>query len=235
MSEIEAQPIHNDVEAAAVAEILAAVELVETAAPFAHPVAAKLAKRIKAAKPVMPMPVVSTLAASAAPDTPPAAVPADPVQEKADTMDMNTTADMGAEMQDKTTAMFGGMNDRAKGAMEKGAKLVEDATAFGKDNVEAIVESSRIAAKGFESLGQDMADYSRRSFESATATLRTLSSVKSPTEFLQLQGDLMRQSFDALVAQTSRSTETMLKLAGEVAQPISNRMAVAADKMKVAA
>ena len=38
-----------------------------------------------------------------------------------------------------------------------------------------------------------------------------------------------------MVAETSKNTEAMLKLAGEVAQPISNRLALAADRFKAAA
>ena len=41
--------------------------------------------------------------------------------------------------------------------------------------------------------------------------------------------------FDTLVAETSKSTEMLLKLANDVAQPLSNRAAIAVDKMKVAA
>jgi len=59
--------------------------------------------------------------------------------------------------------------------------------------------------------------------------------VKSPTEFVKLQSDYLRTTFDALIAETSRSTEAMLKLAGEVAQPISSRVALAAEKVKIAA
>ena len=84
-------------------------------------------------------------------------------------------------------------------------------------------------------MGQDAAEFGRKQFEEATAAFKTLATVKSPTEFLKLQSDFVRSSFDALVAETSRSTETVLKLAGEVAQPISNRFAVAAEKMKTAA
>ena len=68
---------------------------------------------------------------------------------------------MEATMQDaatKTQAYFGDANDRAKTAMEKSAKMFEDMNAFGKGNLEAVVESSRIAAKGFESLGQEAAE-----------------------------------------------------------------------------
>ena len=42
-------------------------------------------------------------------------------------------------------------------------------------------------------------------------------------------------AFDAMVQQTSRNTEAMLKLAGEVVQPLSNRAALAAEKLKIAA
>ena len=51
----------------------------------------------------------------------------------------------------------------------------------------------------------------------------------------KLQSDYVRSAFDSIVAETSKNTEAMLKLAGEVAQPISNRVAVAAEKVKIAA
>ena len=136
---------------------------------------------------------------------------------------------------EKTQAYFAEANDRAKAAVEKSAKAFEDMNEFNKGNVEAFVESGKIAAKGFETLGQSAADYARKSFEGATATLKSLSSVKSPTDFFKLHSDYVRSSFDSLVAESSKTTEAVLKLAGEVAQPISNRVAVAVEKVKIAA
>ena len=98
-----------------------------------------------------------------------------------------------------------------------------------------LVESSRIAAKGFETLGQEAAEYSRKSFESATAAMKTLATVKSPTEFFKLQSDFVRGAFDSYVAEASKNTEAVLKLAGDAAQPLSNRFAVAAEKVKTVA
>lgn len=143
--------------------------------------------------------------------------------------------DMMQTATDKTKAMFADASDRTKGAVEKSQQMLEEMNSFGKGNIEALVESSKIAARGFETLGQDAAAYARKSLEEATAAARTLASVKSPAEFMKLQSDFVRQSFDAVVAETSRSTEAMLKLAGEVAQPISNRVALAADKVKLGA
>lgn len=127
------------------------------------------------------------------------------------------------------------MKTRAEGAVAKGKALFADWNEFSKGNVEALVESGKIAAKGFEKLGQEQAEYARKSFEQTTAAFKGMASVKSPTELVKLHSDYVRSSFDQLVAQTSHSTEAFLKLAGEIAQPISNRFAVAADKVKLAA
>ena len=132
-------------------------------------------------------------------------------------------------------ALFADFGDRATAAFEKGTKLFDELNDFAKGNVEALTESSKIATKGFESFGQDAADYSRKSFEGATAAMKQVATVKSPTELFKLQSDYARTAFDSLVAQTSKNAEALLKLTGEVAQPLSNRAAVAAEKIKIGA
>ena len=183
--------------------------------------------------PITADPAPEPIVAAAEPVTPPAAVSAAPQKETV--MNTETVTQTIEQTQDRAQAFVGDINDRTKGAMEKGAKLVEELSAFNKGNIEAIVESSKIAARAIETMGQDAAAFAKTAFEQQTAAWRQLASVKSPTEFMKLQSEMIRQSFDQMVQQSSRSTETVMKLAGEVAQPISNRMAIAADKMKVAA
>ena len=45
----------------------------------------------------------------------------------------------------------------------------------------------------------------------------------------------VKKSFDTAMAQTSKNSEMFLKLAGDVFQPISNRVSVAVDSFKKAA
>ena len=59
--------------------------------------------------------------------------------------------------------------------------------------------------------------------------------MKSPAEFFKLHSDYVRGVFDSYVAEASKNTEAMMKLAGDAAQPLSNRFAVAAEKVKTAA
>lgn len=136
---------------------------------------------------------------------------------------------------DRLQAVFGDVNERAKAAVEKSAKLLEEASELTKGNVEAFVASSKVAAKGVETLGQEAADYGRKSFEQASTALKSFAEAKSPTDFFKLQGDYARSAFDNFVAESSKVSEAMIKLAGEVAEPITSRYAVAAERVKTIA
>jgi phasin family protein len=133
---------------------------------------------------------------------------------------------------DRFPAAFGDVNERAKVAVEKGTKLLEEATELTKGNVEAIVASSKIAAKGVETLGQDAAEFGRKTFEQASAALKGLAEAKSPTDFFRLQSDYAKSAFDSLVAESNKVSEAVIKLAGDVAQPLTNRYSVAAERVK---
>jgi hypothetical protein len=132
----------------------------------------------------------------------------------------------------KLETVYAGLNDKAKVSVEKSTKALEEMSDMAKGNVEALVESGKIAAKGIETLGQEAVDYSRKNFEKATATMKSLSSVKTPTEFFQMQSALISSSFDEFAKEAAKSSEAMMKLAGEVAQPITARVAIVTDKVK---
>lgn len=149
-------------------------------------------------------------------------------QKKETTENVNVAAE-------RIQAAFGDVNERAKTAVEKSAKVAEELTELTKGNVEAIVASSKIAAKGVETLGQEAADYGRRSFEEASAALKSFAEVKSPTDFFKLQSDYARSTFDSFIAESTKTSETVIKLAGEVAEPITSRYAVAAERVKTLA
>lgn len=136
---------------------------------------------------------------------------------------------------DQFRAVVGNANEQTKAAMEKNARLVEEMTDLSRGNMEALVASQKTAAKYAETLSQGAAEYSRRSFEQASAALKSFAEVKSPTDFFRLQSDYARSAFDQMVAENARVSETVMKMTGEVAEPITNRYSVAAERMKAVA
>jgi phasin family protein len=143
--------------------------------------------------------------------------------------------DSGLFAADQLKTVFGDANERARAAVERSAKIVEELADLTRGNVEAFVASSKVAAKGVEALGQDAAEYSRKSFEEASAALKGFAEVRSATDLFKLQGDFARAAFDQAVAESARMSETVLKLAGDVAEPITSRYTVAAERVKTLA
>ena len=132
---------------------------------------------------------------------------------------------------DKFQNLFADAGARSQDLVAKSRNATEEMTDLAKANVEAIAEAARIAASGAKSIGQDVIASSRTGFEHASVAIKTLADAKSPTEFFQLQSELMRSSFDRMVTESSKLTEQVVKLAGEAIQPISNRASVNAERV----
>lgn len=128
-------------------------------------------------------------------------------------------------------SLFTETGERSQEAVKKSQKVAQELTDLARANVEAIVEAGRLAAEGARSIGQDAVARSREGAEQAADAIRSLAEAKSPTEFVQLQSELARTSFDRMVAETSRMTESMVKLAGKAFQPLSNRATANAERI----
>lgn len=139
------------------------------------------------------------------------------------------------QVADRLQAVFGDVNERARTQIERNTRVAEQFTELSKGNVEAIVASTKVVAKGLETVGQEVAEYSRKSFEDASAALKGFAEVKSATDFFRLQSDFVRSQFDGFVTESSKLSETMIKLAGDVAEPLASRYSVAAERVKAAA
>jgi len=127
-------------------------------------------------------------------------------------------------------SFFADANERSQELAKKSQKVAEELADLARANVEALVEAGRVAAEGARSIGQDVVAKQRDSVEQAADAIRALAEAKSPTEYLQLQGEFARASFDRAVAETSKLTESLVKLAGEAFQPLSNRATANAER-----
>ena len=132
---------------------------------------------------------------------------------------------------DTTSNMAEDAQSRMKAVYEKGTAMTSEAASFQKGNVEALVESSRIFVSGMQDMGRTYVEEARSAAESMQDDVKKIAAVKSPTELFQLQGEIARRNFDAMVAAASKNTETMIKLANEAFAPMSNRMSLAAEKI----
>jgi len=137
---------------------------------------------------------------------------------------------------DTMTTAVSDVQAKLQTAYDKSAGMVAEMSELAKGNVEAIVESTKLFAAGVQDLSKSYAEEAKSAYETATADIKEMSAIKSPTELFQLQGKILRRNFENLIAATSKSTDAALKLANEAMAPISGRVNVATEKLsKIAA
>jgi phasin family protein len=139
------------------------------------------------------------------------------------------------EFTTKLKSAVGEVQTKAKEALGKGAATFGEYSEFSKGNVEAVVASGKILATGMQALGTTLVADGKTAFETLTAEVKELAAVKSPTDFFKLQAAFLRRNFETVVANTSKNSETIVKLANEAAAPISARVSLAVAKVKKAA
>ena len=198
------------------------------AKPATVKVAAKAAKPVSA-KPVAPKPVAKPAAKPAAKK-----VTKNPIIKIKETI-MPAAKTKTTDFTAKVKTTIADVQTKAKAAYAKGTAVAAEAGAFTKGNVEAVVTSSKILADGMKGFGTNYAAEGKKAYETMTADAKALVSVKSPTEFFELQAKLLRRNFDSAVALTSKNTEAAVKLAGDAFAPLSTRVSLAVEAFKKAA
>lgn len=109
---------------------------------------------------------------------------------------------------------------------------MEGAAQFGQENVEAVVQSSRIAAKAAETMSAEIAAYSKKSYEDSLAAAKDLTSAKSVSEFIEKQTNYTKSAFEGFVSEASRMNELYANAAREAFEPITQRFTAAFDAVR---
>lgn len=145
---------------------------------------------------------------------------------------MGKTAEKTAEKAKNFTAE---LSSKAGAAVEKGKAIAAKGYEFQKANVEAVIESGKIAVTGTQDMGKTNIDYAKSNFSELQAAAKDMAAVKTPADLMKLQGEYAKKSMETAVDQASKNTEAMVKLMGDMFQPISARMAATTDLVKKAA
>ncbi len=101
----------------------------------------------------------------------------------------------------------------------------EKFVALGKENVEAVVKSSSVALQGLEEISKHSQAYFTKSVEKADSAIKALLSVKSPTEFAEIQNKLARENIETAIADSRKFSELTQSVISASLEPINARIA----------
>ncbi|HLN25503.1 MAG TPA: phasin family protein [Patescibacteria group bacterium] len=110
---------------------------------------------------------------------------------------------------------------------------VEQITAFGKDNVEALVKSSTLAVKGLEELAKVYSTLANQSIEQTSAAVKALTTAKNPTEFQSIYTNLAKANFDQFVSESRKIQELTNAIVTNSFAPLNARVQALSSIVKV--
>jgi hypothetical protein len=111
------------------------------------------------------------------------------------------------------------------GRGSKMAYKVEDFQNFGKEQYEATVASMNSLTKNYQAIATVYADYSKKSFEDATAFVEKLSGVKSFEKAVELQTEYSKNAYESFVAESKKISELFAGLAKDAYKPFEGYVA----------
>jgi hypothetical protein len=90
---------------------------------------------------------------------------------------------------------------------------------YGKESMDAVVESFGAWTKNAQAIASNVADYSKKSFDGTAAAWERLMQAKSVEKAMQVQGEFVKTSYEDFITQSARLGELYVDLARDACKP----------------
>jgi phasin family protein len=127
------------------------------------------------------------------------------------------------------------LQDNTREGLQRVTALARDYVDVQRETIETVAQAGKIYGEGLQHLARHAAEISRVQFEDGVAHLRSLATVKSLTDLVQLQTAFARTTASRALTESSTLVETYLKVASSALAPVTARAREAALKVQQAA
>jgi phasin family protein len=103
-------------------------------------------------------------------------------------------------------------------------KSFEEFQAFGKEGLEAYVNSATAMTKGMQNIASEAVDFSRKSFEQNAAVFEKVLAAKSIDKALEVQQGYAKDAFEAYMGQINKFGELYANVAKEAYKPFETKI-----------
>jgi phasin family protein len=107
--------------------------------------------------------------------------------------------------------------------VDAAVKGYDDIAKFNRGNIDAFVEASVAATRGFDAIKDEMIALTRSSLEDSVKAAQAFSGARTAKDFVDLQTQYMKNSYERLVATSSKLSEMTLKLTQDSFSPLAAR------------
>ncbi len=103
----------------------------------------------------------------------------------------------------------------------------EDASKAGKEFMDTGLKSFASLSKNVQAISVEATEYSKKAFETGTATIEKLMSAKSLDKAFEVQTDYAKQAYEGFVAQATKMGELYAEMAKDAYKPFESVVAKA--------
>jgi phasin family protein len=125
-------------------------------------------------------------------------------------------------------------NEAVRENIDRSIAALSEASAFGKQNMEAWMASAAAAQKGFEALSARTVAFQKAALENHVAAAKSIMTSKSVQEFVEKQNDYAKSSFEAYVAELTTFSDLITGVAKETFQPLNERVSAVGQLIQTA-
>ncbi len=123
--------------------------------------------------------------------------------------------------------------EQIEAAVKAGAdafKSYEDVVGYGKENVEAFVKSGTTLVKGVQDLNKAWFALAQESVEGSVAATKKILGARNVKDVVEIQSELARNNYEKLMSETKKMSDMAVKLAEDVAGPLTTRVNATVEK-----
>ncbi|MBV8426206.1 MAG: phasin family protein [Hyphomicrobiales bacterium] len=106
----------------------------------------------------------------------------------------------------------------------------DDFQKFGKQGMDVALKNFGTMSKSFQAIAVEVADFSKKQFEASSAAFEKLVGVKTLDKAVEVQADFAKQSFEGLVAHSTKVGQLVSNFAKESVKPVESTIAQATSK-----
>jgi len=125
-------------------------------------------------------------------------------------------------------------NDAMKNGIETMTKAYERFAGFGKDTMEAYMQSATAMTKAFERINGEVFAFNKQQVEDGLAAFKAVSGAKSFHEAWEVQNDFAKSALDAYIAQATKINDLWMDAAKQAVEPLNQRFSAFAEAVQEA-
>lgn len=101
----------------------------------------------------------------------------------------------------------------------------EDAGKYGKEFMDTGLKSVAALTKSAQAIAAEATDYSKKAYETGSATLEKLFAAKSLEKAIEVQTDYAKTAYESFVAEATKMSELYAEMAKEAYKPFESIVA----------